>query len=90
MRTSRSICHEDGKDGRWNASLLAGATYFVVMIVAAALMPSVNEVPADFPAVTLWAFRMASLGAQAILWTQAKRFDELASSHRLTKTHLEQ
>lgn len=54
--------------GRWNASLWAGAVYLVVMVVVAALMPAVNEVPAEFPAVTLWAFRMASLGSQAILW----------------------
>lgn len=55
--------------GRWNASLWAGATYLVVMIAVSVLMPVVNEVPGDFPAVTLWAFRMASLGSQVILWT---------------------
>ena len=54
--------------GRWNASLWAGAVYLVVMAVVAVLMPVVNEVPAEFPAVTLWAFRMASLGSQVILW----------------------
>jgi hypothetical protein len=26
-------------------------------------------VPAEFPAVVLWKFRIASLGAQAIMWT---------------------
>lgn len=55
--------------GRWNASLWAGAAYIAIMITVAALMPAVDEVPAAFPAVTLWAFRMASLGAQVILWT---------------------
>ena len=28
-----------------------------------------DEVPEGFPAVVLWQFRMASLGAQAMLWT---------------------
>ena len=32
-------------------------------------MPPLNEVPDGFPAVVLWQFRMASLGAQAIMWT---------------------
>ena len=31
-------------------------------------MPAVNEVPADFPATTLWDFRVASLGMQLVLW----------------------
>ncbi|MDX7951547.1 CbtA family protein [Lichenihabitans sp. Uapishka_5] len=55
--------------GRWNATLWAGGAYLAAMIGVAALMPAVNEVPADFPAVTLWAFRLSSLGAQVILWT---------------------
>jgi predicted cobalt transporter CbtA len=54
--------------GGWNASLLAAALYIVVMIVVALVMPSVNEVPEQFPAVVLWQFRIASLGAQAIMW----------------------
>jgi predicted cobalt transporter CbtA len=31
-------------------------------------LPAVNEVPEQFPAVVLWQFRIASLGAQAIMW----------------------
>jgi hypothetical protein len=31
-------------------------------------MPAINEVPVDFPAVVLWKFRLAALGAQAVLW----------------------
>jgi predicted cobalt transporter CbtA len=30
--------------------------------------PGVNEVPENFPAVVLWQFRIASLGAQVIMW----------------------
>jgi hypothetical protein len=32
-------------------------------------LPPVDEVPAEFPAVLLWRFRMASAGAQLIMWT---------------------
>jgi hypothetical protein len=54
--------------GSWNAVLAAAGGYVVVVAVAGWLMPAVNEVPADFPAVVLWRFRLASLGIQAVLW----------------------
>ncbi len=48
--------------------LLAGVgAYVVVMVVAGALMPTVNEV-GDFPADTLWYFRRASLITSATMW----------------------
>jgi predicted cobalt transporter CbtA len=31
-------------------------------------LPGINEVPATFPAQTLWQFRLASLGTEAVLW----------------------
>jgi hypothetical protein len=31
-------------------------------------MPAINEVPADFPAVVLWDFRVSAIGMQAVLW----------------------
>lgn len=55
--------------GAWNSTLMVAAYYLVVMIAAALLLPAVNEVPEEFPAVVLWKFRMASLAAQLILWT---------------------
>ena len=55
--------------GDWNATLMAAAFYVVLVIVAGLVLPTVNEVPAGFPAAVLWNFRMASLGAQAIMWT---------------------
>lgn len=55
--------------GNWNATLIAAAFYLVLVVAAALLLPAVNEVPAAFPAVVLWNFRMASLGAQVIMWT---------------------
>jgi predicted cobalt transporter CbtA len=54
--------------GEWNATLLVAAGYIVVVAIAALLLPVVNEVPAEFPAVALWNFRIASLGAQLIMW----------------------
>ena len=55
--------------GAWNATLIGAAVYLVAVIIFAIAMPPLNEVPEGFPAVVLWQFRMASLGAQAIMWT---------------------
>jgi hypothetical protein len=55
--------------GAWNATLVGAAVYLVAVILFALAMPPLNEVPEGFPAVVLWQFRMASLGAQAIMWT---------------------
>lgn len=56
------------RQGAWNASLIAGAAYLVAMAVVSAALPAINEVPEQFPAVVLWQFRTASIGAQLILW----------------------
>jgi hypothetical protein len=55
--------------GEWNANLVVAACYVVLVMIAALLLPSINEVPDQFPAVVLWKFRVASLGAQFIMWT---------------------
>ena len=39
------------------------------MIVAGLALPTINEVPATFPAVTLFKFREASIGMQLVVWT---------------------
>lgn len=54
--------------GQWNATLLAAASYLVLVAVVGFLLPSINEVPNAFPAVVLWKFRIASIGAQLIMW----------------------
>jgi hypothetical protein len=54
--------------GEWNADLLVAACYIVLVGIAALLLPAVNEVPDQFPAVVLWNFRIASIGAQLIMW----------------------
>jgi Probable cobalt transporter subunit (CbtA) len=55
--------------GEWNATLIIAACYIVIVAVAGLLLPAINEVPEQFPAVVLWKFRIASLGAQFIMWT---------------------
>jgi len=54
--------------GEWNANLMVAACYIVVVVVTGLLLPVVNEVPDQFPAAVLWNFRIASLGAQFIMW----------------------
>jgi predicted cobalt transporter CbtA len=54
--------------GTWNAFLIAAAAYLIAMLAVGLALPTVDEVPAQFPAVVLWQFRIASLGAQAIMW----------------------
>jgi hypothetical protein len=55
--------------GAWNSALAAGAAYLAVIAATMSILPAVNEVPADFSATTLWSFRVASLGIEAVLWT---------------------
>jgi hypothetical protein len=50
------------------ATVGAGAAYLVAVVAAGVALPGVHEVPADFPAATLWQFREASVGLQATLW----------------------
>jgi Probable cobalt transporter subunit (CbtA) len=65
LRLRRSLAP---RHGAWNGSLLALGAYLVVIAAVFVLLPGVNEVPATFPAVTLWDFRIASLGIQTVLW----------------------
>jgi predicted cobalt transporter CbtA len=55
--------------GNWNAALIAAAAYFIVVTGVALALPEVSEVPKEFPAAVLWQFRIASAGAQLIMWT---------------------
>jgi hypothetical protein len=57
---------------RWSsttATLVAGAGFLLVVVVAGVLLPPIQEVPKAFPAVTLFRFREASLGMQLVLWS---------------------
>lgn len=55
--------------GAWNASLVGGLAYLVIVAIACATMPAIDEVPDGFPATLLWQFRIASFGMQLLLWT---------------------
>jgi predicted cobalt transporter CbtA len=55
--------------GSWNAVLLGAASFVVIIATAQLLLPDIDEVPTQFPAVVLWRFRVASLGIELILWT---------------------
>ena len=56
------------KLGAWNGSI-AAAVVFVAIIAAVQLsMPAINEVPAAFPAMVLWKFRVAAIGMQLVMW----------------------
>jgi hypothetical protein len=54
--------------GEWNATLIVAAGYLILVAIAGLLLPPINEVPEAFPAVVLWKFRVASMGAQLIMW----------------------
>jgi predicted cobalt transporter CbtA len=53
---------------KWNANLAVTGSYIVIVVIAALVLPTINEVPEHFPAVLLWQFRLASIGAQFIMW----------------------
>lgn len=57
------------RHGVWNAVLIAGGAFVGIVVVAQLILPTINEVPADFPAVVLWRFRVAALGIQIVMWT---------------------
>jgi hypothetical protein len=55
--------------GAWNATIVAGAAFIVVIAIAQYALPVINEVPDQFSAAVLWRFRVASLGIHAVMWT---------------------
>ncbi|CAG4911327.1 CbtA family protein [Paraburkholderia saeva] len=55
--------------GHWNAAIVGGLVYVVIIAAVQLSMPTVNEVPQAFPAVLLWHFRVAAIGMQLIIWT---------------------
>ncbi|OAJ52959.1 hypothetical protein A6V36_36185 [Paraburkholderia ginsengiterrae] len=57
------------KLGAWNGSIVGGLVFVAIIAAVQLSMPAINEVPAAFPAVLLWKFRVAAIGMQAIMWT---------------------
>lgn len=54
--------------GSWYATVSAVAAFAVVVGLAYAFLPAIDEVPKDFPATVLWQFRLSALAVQAVLW----------------------
>jgi predicted cobalt transporter CbtA len=54
--------------GAWNATIIAGVVFVIAVAVVEFALPTVDEVPPEFPATLLWRFRLAALGTQAVLW----------------------
>ncbi len=55
--------------GLWNASIIGGTVFIAIIATVQLLLPSINEVPDNFPAALLWHFRVAAIGMQLIMWT---------------------
>jgi hypothetical protein len=54
--------------GTWYATTVAILVFWIAVAVVDIVMPGINEVPAGFPIIVLWRFRLASLGIQLVLW----------------------
>ncbi|MET7288108.1 CbtA family protein [Streptomyces sp. NPDC005573] len=54
--------------GTWYATVVAVAGFVLAIGLAYAFLPSVDEVPREFPATLLWRFRLSALAIQAVLW----------------------
>ena len=61
--------HAIARLGQWNASIVAALVFIVIVAAVQIALPVINEVPATFPAVLLWKFRIAAIGMQVIMWT---------------------
>lgn len=65
VRLRPALARRVGQESSGALALLA----YVGLVVAGGLaLPAAPAVPAGFPAETLWTFREASLGMQAVLW----------------------
>jgi predicted cobalt transporter CbtA len=57
------------RHGAWNAAIAGGILFVAIIALALFFLPAINEVPGDFPAATLWNFRIAALGIQLVMWS---------------------
>jgi len=55
--------------GTWWATMAGVGAFVLVIGLAYAFLPVVNEVPREFPATVLWRFRLSALAIQITLWT---------------------
>jgi hypothetical protein len=65
--------------GRLDRWLVGALVYATAATLVAAVLPLVDEVPADFPASLLWHYRVAALASQCVFWlATAALFGRLA------------
>lgn len=57
-----------GRDA-WTSVLVPLTVFVLAAALLMIVLPGVNEVPKDFPAVTLYRFRLASVGINLVMWT---------------------
>jgi hypothetical protein len=74
--------------GQWNAAFMVAAIYLILVAIAGYLLQPINEVPDAFPAVVLWKFRVASIGAQLIMWGTLGLFFGALTQRALTSGRL--
>lgn len=55
--------------GGWYATVAAVLGFATAVGLAYAFLPSLSELPEDFPALLLWRFRLSTLAVQLVLWT---------------------
>lgn len=67
------------------ASLVGVVTFLVIVVVAGVALPGVSEIPADFPAVSLWEFRIGTIGTQATLWAVLTVVFSYAAQRAMTR-----
>lgn len=74
--------------GSWNAGIAAFVGYVVVVGIVFTLLPTINEVPENFPALALYQFRIATIGMQFLIWTTiALAFGYLAEKALASSGH---
>lgn len=67
------------------ASLAGVATFLVIVIAAGIALPGVHEIPADFSAVSLWNFRLGTVGTQLTLWAVLTIAFSYGAQHVMTR-----
>lgn len=60
--------HLARRNDAWLAAVVPALGWLVLVTAAGLALPTVDEVPGDFPADTLWGFRFSSLITQTVLW----------------------
>ncbi|MGI8845138.1 MAG: CbtA family protein [Thermoleophilaceae bacterium] len=69
---------------RQYGALAAVAAYAALVGIVMLILPAVDEVPRDFPATSLYAFRTATVGLQLVVWTTIGLVFAFLAQRRMT------